>query len=160
METQGLFGLEAGWYDYMSGGYTVYLMTGLMPENNEVIYSIDNIDGFKAMFEEQILCSKHVVLSRYADYRNTKCTLRMSGDALEFEQDIRTGDVTWAMFSLDIAGSNIVFITNKVGLWQDETAIVVLDSVSSIDKGETRTIKAITIEIQEVMPAQEASGGA
>ena len=159
MEAQALFGLHSGWYDYLSGTWYVYLMGGDMPENNDVIHSIDNEDGFKAMFEKQILGMVPVVLGRYADYKNTKSTLRMGGDALELVQTA-SGAVTWAMFVQynRTKPQKNVFITNKVGEWQDENAILILDSLDAIDEGEKRVVKAVTIEMQEVMPAQEASG--
>ena len=159
MEAQAMFGLHTGWYDYLSGTWYVYLMSGDMPENNDVIYSIDNEDGFKAMFEKQILGMVQVSLSRYADYKNNKSTLRMGGNALELEQTAG-GAVTWAMFVQYNRNKpqKRVFITNKVGEWQDENAIVILDSLDAIDAGEKRVLKAVTIEMQEIMPAQEASG--
>lgn len=155
MERQATVGLAPGLYNYLYGSWRIVLMTGAMPENNEMIRSLQDMNTVFAMFEDQVLCEIPVVLNRTADYQNHKAVIQMAGDAIEIEQNI-DGDVTWAIMSRTATRNSDEFMmTNKVGLWDDSNAIIVMDDLSNKDTGEKRILKAVTVSIQEVQPTEE-----
>ena len=155
MEIQNASGVSRGMGNIVRP-HNMFLMTGEMPADNNVIFNMDNTDTFKSVFEEQIVGDIYITLTWTYDTPNMKSIIYMPADSKDVVQK-RKGNITWVMFEW-YKDKNKFFCTNKVGKWGDDTAMVLFDDVDDIAVGLTRALKAISLEVQDVMPAQETSG--
>ena len=155
MEVQNVSGVSRRMGDIVRP-HVMYLMTGEMPSDNNVIYNMDSTNTFKSVFEEQIIGDIYITLGWTYDATQMKSLISMPADSKDVVQK-RKGNVTWVMFEW-YKSTTYFFCTNKVGKWGDDDAMVLFDDIDDIAVGLTRALKAISLEVQDVVPNQEESG--